>query len=144
MSLPDVFTNQNVLITPSAIPNLTVHGTVSSIIPQSSPATDTFEVWVTIDNTGKQFLPGMSVFARLQEPLHTLVVPRMAVINPDQGATVFVINHGHVTLRRVETGGYVGDLIVIEAGLSDGDEVVLTGVDTLRDGQAVDVSKVRS
>ncbi len=143
-SLAHVFNNQDVLVTPPAIPNLTVHGTVSSIIAQSSAATDTFEVWVTIDNTAKQLLPGMSVFARLQEPLHTLAVPRLAVINPDQGPIVFVIKHGHVSLRRVQTGGYVGDLMVIEAGLSDGDEVVLTGVDTLHDGQAIEVSKVQS
>jgi membrane fusion protein (multidrug efflux system) len=143
-NLPHVFTNQDVLITPSAIPNLTVHGTVSSIIQQSSAATDTFEVRVTIDNTSKQFLPGMSVFARLQEPLQALVVPRMAVINPDQGAIVFVINHGQITLRHVQTGGYAGDLMVIEAGLSNGDEVVLTGVDTLHDGETINVSKVQS
>lgn len=142
--LPHVFTHQDVLITPSAIPNLTVHGTVSSIIPQSSATTNTFEVWVTIDNTSKQFLPGMSVFARLQEPVHALVVPRMAVINPDQGAIVFVINHGHITLRHVQTGGYAGDLLVIEAGLSNGDEVVLTGIDTLHDGETVTVRKVQS
>jgi membrane fusion protein (multidrug efflux system) len=143
-SLAHVSANQDVLITPSAIPTLTVHGTVSSIIPQSSATTDTFEVWVTIDNTAKQLLPGMSVLARLQEPLHTLIVPRLAVVNPEQGAIVFVIKNGHVSLRHVQTGGYVGDLMVIAAGLSDGDEVALTGVDTLQDGQAVDVSKVQS
>jgi membrane fusion protein (multidrug efflux system) len=144
VNLPHVFANQDVLITPSAIPNLTVHGTLTSIIQQSSAATDTFEVWVRIDNTKKQLLPGMSVFARLQVPVHALVIPRMAVINPDQGAIVFVINHGHVTLRHVQTGGYVGDLMVIEAGLSNGDKVALTGVDTLHDGQAVNISKVQS
>ena len=143
-SLAHVFANQDVLVTPSAVPNLTVHGTVSSIIPKSSAATDTFEVWVTIDNTTKQLLPGMSVFARLQEPLHTLVVPRLAIVNPDQGAIVFVIKNGHVSLRRVQTGGYTGDLMVIEAGLSEGDEVALTGIDTLQDGQAVNVIKVQS
>ncbi len=143
-SLAHVFANQDVLVTPSALPTLTVHGTVSSIIPQSSAATNTFQVWVTIDNTSKQLLPGMSVLARLQEPVRTLIVPRLAVVNPDQGAIVFVIKNGHVSLRHVQTGGYVGDLMVIEAGLSDGDEVALTGVDTLRDGQAVDVSNVQS
>jgi multidrug efflux pump subunit AcrA (membrane-fusion protein) len=143
-SFAHVSANQDVLVTPSAIPNLTVHGTVSSIIPKSSAATNTFEVWITIDNTAKQLLPGMSVLARLQEPLHALTVPRLAVVNPDQGAIVFFIKNGHVSLRHVQTGGYVGDLIVIEAGLSDGDEVALTGVDTLQDGQAVDVTKVQS
>jgi RND family efflux transporter MFP subunit len=143
-NLTQVFANQDALVTPSAVPNLTLHGTVTSIIAQSSAATDTFEVWVTIDNTAKQLLPGMSVFARLQEPLRTLTVPRLAVVNADQGAIVFVIKHGHVSLRHVQTGGYVGDSVVIEAGLSDGDVVALTGVDTLQDGQPIDVSKVQS
>jgi hypothetical protein len=34
--------------------------------------------------------------------------------------------------------------MVIEAGLSNGDEVVLTGVDTLHDGETINVSKVQS
>jgi multidrug efflux pump subunit AcrA (membrane-fusion protein) len=143
-SLAHVSANQDVLVTPLATPNLTVHGTVSSIIPRASTANNTFEVWVTIDNTTKQLLPGMSVLARLQAPLRTLLVPRLAVVNPDQGAIVFVIKNRHVSLRHVQTGGYVGDLIVIETGLSDGDEVALTEIDTLHDGQTVDVSKVQS
>lgn len=48
-----------------ALPGQTFEGTVSNIIPQADTQTDTFEVWVRIDNQKEVLLPGMKVSVRI-------------------------------------------------------------------------------
>lgn len=137
-----VYPNQAAVVTPSALPNLNLNGKVISVIPQASQNADTFEVWISLPNDKKELLPGMSTFARLQEPLHAIVIPRLAVLNPDQNSAVFVVKDGRAYEKQVQIGGYVGNNVIIEGGISDGDTVAVTGIDTLRNGQAVKVISV--
>ncbi len=137
-----VYPNQAAVVTPSALPNLNLDGKVISVIPQASQNADTFEVWISLPNDKKELLPGMSTFARLQEPLHAIVIPRLAVLNPDQNSAVFVVRDGHAYEKQVQIGGYVGNNVIIEGGISDGDTVAVTGIDALQDGQAVKVISV--
>lgn len=137
-----VYPNQAAVVTPSALPNLNLDGKVISVIPQASQNADTFEVWISLPNTKNQLLPGMSTFARLQEPLHAIVIPRLAVLNPDQNSAVFVVRDGHAYEKPVQIGGYVGNNVIIETGISDGDTVAVTGIDALQDGEAVKVLSV--
>ncbi len=137
-----VYPNQDAVVTPSALPNLNLNGKVISVIPQASQNADTFEVWISLPNDKKELLPGMSTFARLQEPLHAIIIPRLAVLNPDQNSAVFVVRDGHAYEKQVQIGGYVGNNVIVEGGISDGDTVAVTGVDVLQNGQAVKVISV--
>lgn len=138
-NISQIYVGQTAVVTPSALPNLNLQGTVSTIIPQTSSDGNTFEVWVNIANAKDQLLPGMNTFVRLQQPIRAIVVPRLAVLNPDQGATVYVVRQGHAFVQRIQIGGYVDDSIIVSAGLSSGDMVVLTGISELQNGQAVHV-----
>jgi RND family efflux transporter MFP subunit len=88
--LGQVHVGQSALVTPSAIPNINLAGQVSSIVPQADPQTDTFEVWVSVLNSDKNLLPGMSAFVRIQSSARAIVVPRLAVLNADRDSAVFV------------------------------------------------------
>ncbi len=138
-NINQVYVGQSALVTPSALPDLNIQGKVSSVIPQASADGDTFEVWVNITNMNNTLLPGMNTFVRLAEPIHAIVVPRLAVLNPDQGPTVYVVRQGHAYLQLIQIGGYTDDFIIVDAGLSAGDTVVLSGVDALQNGRAVHV-----
>ncbi|MDQ2713770.1 MAG: efflux RND transporter periplasmic adaptor subunit [Chloroflexota bacterium] len=138
-NLGQVSPGQPALVTPSALPDLTMAGKVISIIPQADPQTDTFEVWVQVDNSAKKLLPGMSAFVRIQSASRAAVVPRMAVLDPGHGSLVFIVNEQHAYLRQVHVMGRSVDSLYIDAGLGNGDRVVLIGLDRLRDGQPVHV-----
>lgn len=138
-NLGQVNIGQDALVTPSALPNLSFHGKVCSIIPQADPQTDTFEVWVSVTNPTKALLPGMSAFVRVHTSKQALEVPRLVVLNPDRGAEVFVVRDQHAYLRHVEVAGRLNDMILIDKGLSPGDKLALVGLDELRDGQMVHV-----
>ena len=129
-------------VTPSALPDLTIAGTVTSIIPQADPQTDTFEVWVEVLNPRQTLLPGMSAFVRIQGQGLAYVVPRLAVLDPDHQSIVFVVNNNHVSLRYVHVAGRSADSVYIDSGLSTNDIIVLIPLDKMHDGQQVNVTRV--
>lgn len=142
--LGTVHTGQSALVTPSASPNSSFNGTVSSIIPQADPQTDTFEVWIEVPNQNGSLLPGMSAFVQIQQHLSALVVPRLAVFNPDRESNVFVVRQQHAFLQHVSVVGHSVDEFFISSGLAKGDLVVLEGAATLQDGQSVHVQNIET
>ena len=140
--LSQIHTGQQAIVTPSALPNLNFQGTISSIVPQADPQTDTFEVWATIPNPHQTLLPGMSVFVRIQAPGRALVVPRLAVLNPSHEPVTFVIHDQSAYLQPVQIDAFVGDRVLIRYGLKVGDRVVLVGQNALQNGQRVRIRSI--
>lgn len=68
-----------------------------------------------------------------------ILVPLSAVSHRGQIERVHVITDGHAAMRIVRTGAKRGDMIEISAGLDAGEIVATEGVETLRDGQPVEV-----
>jgi len=141
-NLGGVKLGQQAIVTPSALPNISMQGTVTSIIPQADPQTDTFEVWVSVINPNRELLPGMSAFVHLQSMRKALVVPRLAVLNPESHAAVFVVQDVYAHLQRVQVVGRTVDTIFIGQGLKAGDKVVLVGLNGLQNNQHVRVSSI--
>lgn len=74
-----------------------------------------------------------------------LLVPTTAVAVGAPGTYVYVIgNAGKVALRKVATGGTLGDATRITSGLKAGEQVVTDGLDRLRDGAPVKVVQAQS
>lgn len=136
--------NQHAQATPSAQSGQTYNGSVISIIPNANPQSGTFEVWVMVPNTNGMLLPGSNFYVRIQDTVNALVVPRLAVLNPDLDSNVFVLSQQQAHLRHVQVSGYAGDSVLISSGLSVNDLVVLVGLDTLQDGQTVHIQSVES
>jgi RND family efflux transporter MFP subunit len=137
-----VHPGQKAQIIPSALSNRTFSGTVNTVIPQANPQTDTFEVWVTVDDPQHLLLPGMSTFVSILIPTVALIVPRLSIMPLEQLATVFVVRDQHAYLRAVQVSGRYEDHLFVSSGLKQGDVVVLVGQDQLRDGQSVAIRSV--
>jgi RND family efflux transporter MFP subunit len=143
-NLSQVHTGMQAIATPSALPDLNFKGTVSAIVPQADPQTDTFEVWVSVENSSKTLLPGMSAFVRIQSSNTAFGVPRLAVLNAEKEAVTFVVRAQHAYVQHVHIAGEVADKLLVDAGLTRGDTIVLIGQYQLRDGQAVRVQSVET
>ncbi len=144
INLQQIAVGQSATVTPSALPNVNLTGVVSTIIPQADPQTDTFEVWIEVVNTNRTLLPGMSAFARIQEKSVALTVPRLALLNADHESIVFVARNQHAYVEHVQVIGQSGNTMLVSQGLHAGDRVVVVGVDTLRDGQAIRARSVET
>jgi hypothetical protein len=68
----------------------------------------------------------------------SLRVPKQALRREGAEASVFVAAGGRAQRRKVDAGDEAGDLVAIRNGLASGERVILTGVESLQDGQAIE------
>jgi RND family efflux transporter MFP subunit len=117
-------------------------GTISLIYPTIDPATHTFGVQITINNSDLRVRPGM--FGRVTLNLGTIenVVIPDAAIQRQSGSNdkfVFVIENGTARYRKVELGQHLGDKYEVLSGINAGDVVVTAGQSRLIEGTDVEI-----
>ena len=115
-------------------------GAIDYTAPTVNPATGTLAARASLANGDRYLLPGYSVRVRI--PLQAqpaLLVPDVALGSGQSGRYVLVVNKDSlVEQRKVEPGQLVGNLRVIEKGLTKDDRVVVGGVMHAILGQKVD------
>lgn len=139
---PYVKKGMAVSVTFDAMHDRTFEGKVSRITPSVDPSTRTFPVEITVQNNDEMIKPGM--YARVTMHYGTrnnVVVPDRSVVKQMGSGDRYVYvykNDGTVEFRKVELGRRMGDTYEIVGGLSDGDEVVVTGQSALNGGMSVE------
>jgi membrane fusion protein (multidrug efflux system) len=61
-----------------------------------------------------------------------IVIPQAALISDQEGVYVFIASDGKAAVRRVKPGDASGTGVVIEQGLTGGEQVVVEGIQSLR------------
>ena len=108
------------------------------------PTTDTIKVKAIFANTDDALYPNQAVSVRLQLDtlVNALTVPQAAVQRGAPGFYVYLVNADNsVSTRVVKPGAVDGDWMAVEGPLQPGEQVVIDGVDRLRDGAKVEVIK---
>ncbi|MDD2437210.1 MAG: efflux RND transporter periplasmic adaptor subunit [Massilibacteroides sp.] len=135
---------QEVEVTMDVYPGEKFSGKVTLVYPTIDASTRTFPVELKIDNSNEKVRPGM--FARVTLSFGTLdhvVVPDLAVVKQAGSGDryVYVYKNGKVSFEKVVLGRRMGDRYEIISGLSDGDQVVVSGQTRLVNGIDVEVVK---
>jgi multidrug efflux system membrane fusion protein len=99
-----------------------------------------FPVEIAID-PGPDLRPGLSVELLLELPSTLkLIVPLAAVLDPGTGQPqVYRVADGRIDPVRVRVGQLFRDRVEVVGPLSDGDQLVVTGLSSLTPGQRVQV-----
>ncbi|MEH8172649.1 efflux RND transporter periplasmic adaptor subunit [Aeromonas veronii] len=98
---------------------------------------------VLVDNPERRLLPGLYVQARIPRARYTnaLTVPQQAVVRTSGQTSVWVVDgQGQAQLVPVNTAELVNSQYRIASGLSDGQQVVIEGIDRLTPGVQVTAS----
>ena len=105
------------------------------------PGTGSFLLRVLVPNPKGLLLPGMYVRATIIEGVlpNGLLAPQRGVTRDPKGnATALVVGADNkVELRKVATAGAVGDQWRITSGLSQGDRVIIEGLQKIQPGMVV-------
>jgi RND family efflux transporter MFP subunit len=119
------------------------HGKLDYIAPNIDPSTGTLAARANLDNGDRSLLPGYFVRVRIpSRPRPALLVPDIALGSDQGGRYVLVVNKDNVVeQRKVEPGQLVGDLRVIEDGLTKDDRVVVGGIMRAIPGEKVDAEQ---
>jgi membrane fusion protein (multidrug efflux system) len=70
----------------------------------------------------------------------SLLIPYKGIVDALGESFVFVVENGHAYQRKVSLGTRIGGMIVVKGGLAQGQQVVVEGVQKLRDSSAVSVA----
>ncbi len=110
------------------------------------PTTGGVAMRVTVPNPERLLLPGMYVRAQVSNAIleQGLVVPQQAIQRAPTGeAFAMVVNaQGQAERRIVELGETIGAGWLVRSGLSEGDRVIIEGLQKVRQGASVQVTPV--
>lgn len=115
-------------------------GLVDFADPQVDPRTGTFSVRAEMPNPEHVLLPGQFTKVKLLLDVreNAVVVPSKALVIEKGGAYLFVVRPDSIVEKRfVETGPELGNSIVIERGLVQGEDIVTEGYHKLSHGMKV-------
>ncbi|HHT03606.1 MAG TPA: efflux RND transporter periplasmic adaptor subunit [Bacteroidales bacterium] len=119
-------------------------GRISLIAPTIDPLTRTFMVEAEFSNGNQKLRPGM--FGRVELNLgkaKKVIIPDKSIIKQSgtNNKYVFIEKNGIVEYRKVELGRRMGENYELFEGVSDGENVVVSGQTRLLDGKKVVVVK---
>jgi RND family efflux transporter MFP subunit len=122
---------------------------VRTVIPTADRQKATVKVRVAFDRLDPRILPDMGVKVTFfgEEPSPSadggarLLIPRSALRVEGDSPAVFVYQDGRVERRAIRLGQARGDQQEVMAGLSDGEQVVTSGLGALHDGQRAQLKR---
>jgi len=115
-------------------------GEVDVIDNKVDPATGTINVRLKFPNPDRLLVPGqyVSVLLTRSTPEKRIVIPQSAVQENQAGPFVLIVNgEGRVEARPIKTGDRIEDGIVVLDGLTEGETVVVEGIQKVRPGAEV-------
>jgi membrane fusion protein (multidrug efflux system) len=117
-------------------------GQINFVDVQVDKATGTILVCATFPNPDYALVDGQLVRVALESTTaeQKIVIPQAALISDQEGVYVFVVDGGKAAIRRVKTAGVRGTDIIIDQGLSGGEQIVVEGIQLLRPDVPVKVS----
>lgn len=119
--------------------NTTINARIAELVPSADPRSRTFIAKVPLARKG--VTSGM--FGRgtvsLGSRANGILVPGGAIVEHGALTSVWVVDQARIArLRLVKTGKNVGGKIEILSGLSDGEQVAVSGVEKLSEGAKVE------
>jgi membrane fusion protein, multidrug efflux system len=103
--------------------------------------TGTIRVRLMIPNPKHMLKAGLTCNLRVKtnSPEGGLLIPHKAVTEQMGEYFVFTINGNKVAQRKVNLGMNVNDMVIVKDGLQAGDQIVVEGMQRLRDNAVVAV-----
>ncbi len=118
-------------------------GHVDFTEPTYRQSTGTMMLRAAFPNPESLLLPGQFVRVKLSGATRpqAIAIPQRAVMQGNKGMFVYVVVDGKAAIQDIEPGDWQGDSWVINAGLKEGDVVIVDGINKLQPGSAVVVKE---
>lgn len=128
-----------------AVPGKLMSARVELVSSAADLETGNFTVKLTVSNTQRLLRPGMSAQVNMRGIVRkdVLVVDKKYLVDRNRRRVIFIYRDG--VAREVEPsfGAGAGDQLPVLAGLSAGDELIVSHLDSLVDGRVLSVSGVQ-
>lgn len=121
-------------------PSVTAIGRVREVSPVIDSKTSTVSVKVAIRNPPAEMVLGGAVAGTAKaSPLEQITVPWSALMSSGSTPAVWIVDPatGTVSLKTIEVGSYHAESVVVKAGLTAGERVVVDGGKVLSIGERI-------
>jgi len=129
-----------------ALPGQAFIGSVARLSPVVDPESATFKATIEVADPTGRLKPGM--FARLgivyERRDQALQIPRTAIVDNEDGPTVFVVEDNKAQQRPIRVGLANAGFVEVTAGLKGAEQVVIVGQSGLKSGNAVRVVQLEA
>ena len=135
--------NQPVQITHYTLPDDTLPASISELSPAISTETRTFRGKILVDNKDLKIRPGMFVKADIivDKADEAIIIPKDVVISNRNRKYVYVVERNTAIMRVIKTGLEDEENMQVIEGLSENENLVVRGHETLRDNSRVKILK---
>lgn len=147
ISVPEAYTgyvdmNDEVSFTVKTFPNKKFTGKVKRLSGALDKRLRSERVEVDVINTDKKLLPGMVAEVTIPLPTksQTFIVPKSAVVNATTGVFVIKVNNHKAEWLPVQKGLDADDKVEVFGQLTEGDQLVTTATEEIRDGSSITVT----
>ncbi len=137
------------LLTPTLrLPDGTLYphpGAVAFVDNHVDPSTGTIAVRANFANPDGALIPGqfVTVLVKTRDPQPMPLVPQSAVLVDQKGKYVLTVDESNqVVARPITVGPAVGTQWAVASGLSEGERVIVQGIQKVRPGQTVRPEKI--
>ena len=116
-------------------------GKISLIDRAVDPATSTIKIRLEFPNEKNLLRPGMSGTVKVLNAFgQTILIPYKAVTEQLGEYFVYLVNGDKVTQTKVILGKQIGNNVIVRDGLKVGQQIVVQGVQNLREGSAIKIN----
>lgn len=113
---------------------------ISYLAPIMSAATKTYTLELEVPNSDHLLQPGNRFMVQLttETEEQVIAIPTLSIIREESDTIVFVQQGDQYQKRKVKLGRINGEYQEVIEGVKDGEQLVTTGQNNLKDGQKVD------
>ncbi len=118
-------------------------GQINFISPFIDPTTGTISYRALIDNSNHLLLPGQFVHVKVKgmEWKNALYVPQKTLMTGEKGKFVYSIETNNtVTAKSVVATQWIGENVLIESGVNEGEKIASDGLAKLKPGAQITVN----
>lgn len=114
------------------------YGQISFIDRAVDPLTSTIKMRLVFPNNDHSLRPGMSATLQvLTRAEKATVIPYKAVNEQLGEFFVYMVDSAKATQSKVTLGKQIGKNVIIQSGLSEGETIIVEGIQNLREGSAI-------
>lgn len=146
--IPEKYINQvkkgdEIEIKSAIDPSKTVAAKIQVLDNVISDQTYMLRVRAIVDNTDHFLKPGgfVNITIFYGSKKNVLIVPHTAIVYSNKGNYVYTVTNNTAHKTLVTLGDQIGQSIIVETGLKEGESIVSTGTNKLHDGMPIQLSK---
>jgi len=135
-------TGQSVTVSLTVFPDKKFNGTITSIA-EKADAVMKFNVEITLDNDVNAHLKS-GLYAEVVLPVKNeeeLIVSKAGIVGSMESPIVYVAQNGKAIKRELIIGQSNNKQVEVLSGLSDGEQVIISGQLNLKDGNEINIIK---